>query len=72
MVVLDEQIQFVREREHDVEVGDGQQELGLLRQPLGAFEPLAAGTVPIATEVGREVWSTAMGTLVMMAPIAGV
>ena len=27
LIVLDERVQFVREREHDMEVGDGQQVL---------------------------------------------
>lgn len=61
MDVLDERVQFVRESEHDVEVRNGQQVLGLLLQPLGTFGPLATRTVPAATGVRREVFSPAMG-----------
>ena len=67
LVVADEQIQFVRQREDDVEVRDGQQELGLLLQPLGAVELLATGTMAVAARVRPEVPCSAMGTLVLVA-----
>ena len=67
LVVADEQIQFVRQREDDVEVRDGQQELGLLLQPLGAVELLATGTMAVAAGVRHEVPFSAMGTLVLVA-----
>ena len=63
----DERVEFVREREHDVEVRDGQQVLGLLLQPLGAVEFLATGTMAVAAGVRHEVLLSAMGTLVLVA-----
>jgi hypothetical protein len=65
--VLDERVQFVRECEHDVEVRDGQQMLGLLLQPLRTIEPLATWTMAIAARVGYEVVLPAIGTLVLVA-----
>jgi len=67
LVVLNERVEFVREREHIVEVRDGQQEVNLLLQPLGAFELLAARTMPVSARVRYEVFLPAMGTLVLMA-----
>jgi len=67
LVVADEQVQFVRERENDVEIGDGQQQLGLLLQPLGAVELLATGTMAVAAGVRDKVPFSAMGTLVLVA-----
>src|SRR5213082_1441171 len=54
LVVLNEPVQFVRQRKHDVEIGDGQQVLGLLLQPLSTLEPLASGTMAIAARVRHE------------------
>jgi len=66
LIILDERVQFVREREHDMEVRDGQQVLGLLRQPPGALEPLATRTMPVAAGVRHEVLAPAAGTLILM------
>ena len=67
LVVLNERVQFVRKGEHDVEVRDGQQMLGLLLQPLRTLEPLATRTMTIPAGVGHEVVLAAMGTLVLVA-----
>jgi hypothetical protein len=67
LVVLDEPVQFVRKREHDVEIRDGQQVLGLLLQPLSALEPLAGWTMAIAAGVWHEGFLAAVGTLILMA-----
>ena len=67
LVVLEERVQVVREGEHDMEVRDGQQVLGLLLQPLGALQPLAARTVPVAAGVRGEVLSPTVGTPILMA-----
>lgn len=67
LVVLDERVQLVRESEHDVEVGNGQQILDLMLQPLGAVDLLATRAMAIATGIGDEVFLPAMGTAVMMA-----
>ena len=67
LVVPDERVQFVRQRKNDVEVRDGQQVLGLLLQPLGAFEVLATGTMAVAARVRHEVFLAAMGTPVLVA-----
>ena len=67
LVVPDERVQFVRQRKNDVEIGDGQQVLGLLLQPLGAIEFLATGTMAVAARVRHEVPCSAMGTLVLVA-----
>ncbi len=67
LVVLEERVQVVREGEHDMEVRDGQQVLGLLLQPLGALQPLAARTVPVAAGVRCEVLAPAVGTPILMA-----
>ncbi len=67
LVMADEQVQFVRQRENDVEVRDRQQQLGLLLQPLGAVELLATRTMAVATGVRDEVPFSAMGTLVLVA-----
>ena len=55
------------QREHDVEVRDGQQVLGLLLQPLGAVEFLATGTMPVPAGVRHEVLLSAMSTLILVA-----
>ena len=65
--MADEQVQFMRERENDVEIWDGQQQLGLLLQPLGAIKLLATGTMAVAARVRHEVPCSAMGTLVLVA-----
>jgi len=57
----------VREREHDVEVREGQKVRGLLLQPLGAVEFLATGTMPVPAGVRHEVLMSAMSTLVLVA-----
>ena len=44
-------VQFGRQREHDVEVGDRQDALLALSQPVGLGQPLALGTVPVPTGV---------------------
>ena len=43
--------QFVREREDEMEVGDGQQLAAAVRIPLRLLAPLALRTVPVATGV---------------------
>src|SRR5688572_18506063 len=67
LIVLDQPVELMRQREDDVEVRDGQQVLNLLLQPLGTLELLTARTVPVATGVGHEVLLPAMGTLVLVA-----
>jgi hypothetical protein len=67
LVVLDEPVEFVRHRKHDVEIRDGQQVLGLLLQPLSTLEPLAGWTMAIAARVRHEGFLAAMGALILMA-----
>ena len=67
LVVLDEPVQFVWQCEHDVEIRDGQQVLGLLLQPLSTLEPLAGWTMAIAARVWHEGFLAAMGALILMA-----
>src|SRR3989442_14627735 len=67
LVVLDEPVQFVRYCEHDVEIRDGQQVLGLFLQPMSTPEPLAGWTMAIAASVWHEGFLAAVGTLILMA-----
>ena len=71
LVVLDEWVQGMGQREHDMKIGDGQQVFGLSLHPLGPLESLASRTVPVATGMGHEVGLSAMGTLVLMAAQRG-
>ena len=65
-VLLDQVIEIMRQREYEMEVGNGQELFGLPFQPVMAVGPLAGGTMPVPARMRNEVIFAAMAALIMM------
>ena len=67
LIVLDERVQAMRQREDQVEVRHGQQGRALVREPRVALGALAGGAVAIAARMRDEARFFALAALIQMA-----
>ena len=70
-ILLDQRIKFMRQREHQMEVGNGQERFGLLVQPVKPIGPLAGGAMAVTAGVRHEMFFAAMAATIMMSAQGG-
>jgi hypothetical protein len=66
LILLNQRVQIVREREHEMEVGNGEEQFRLLLQPTQTVNALASWTVTVPARVRNEVFLAAIRTPVIM------
>ena len=70
-VLLDQRIEFMRQREHQMEIGNGQERFGLFVQPVKPIGPLAGGAMAVAAGVRDKMFLAAMAATIMMSAQGG-
>src|SRR5664279_4530613 len=66
LVLPNQGVELVRQSEHQVEIGDRQEQPGLGREPVRAVDALAGGTMPVAAGVGSEMDAAAVSAFVLV------
>jgi len=70
-VLLNQVVEFMRQREHEMEIGDGQEMFGLFVQPIITVGTLTGRTMTVPARMRHEVFFGALAALVIMSAQGG-